>query len=58
MNAYLAKTSVLDYMKWDVSTLTAADFTAEYVITNDIWDNYRNHSGPYTNEELPSLRKF
>jgi len=36
-NSYMTRTSVLNFKKWDVNNITAADFTAEYTITNDIW---------------------
>jgi hypothetical protein len=37
---YLYKTSLLDYKLWDVNTVTPADFTVEYIITEQIWDNF------------------
>jgi uncharacterized phage infection (PIP) family protein YhgE len=37
---YLFETSNLDYKLWDVATVTAADFTVEYIITEEIWNNF------------------
>lgn len=49
---YLSKTASLDFMQWDVSTLTASDFTVEMTITESIWalfkENLANHA-----ENLP-----
>jgi hypothetical protein len=57
-NGFLAKTSTYDYKAWDVRTVTAADYTAEWIITDEIWDNYRNQSGENRGDAKPSLRKF
>jgi hypothetical protein len=35
---YLHQTAHLDYKMWDISTLTAADFTAELTIHADMWN--------------------
>jgi hypothetical protein len=35
---YLQYTAKLDYAKWDISTTTAADFTAEMTITDEMWN--------------------
>ena len=35
---YLHQTADLDFKMWDISTLTAADFTAEMTITEDMWN--------------------
>jgi len=44
---YLKKTAILDFMAWDVKTLTASDFTVEMIITESIWalfkENLNNH---------------
>jgi hypothetical protein len=37
---YLTHTAKLDFKLWDLSTLTAADFTGEITITKDMWDNH------------------
>lgn len=37
---YLTHTAKLDFKLWDLSTLTAADFTAEMTITEDMWQNH------------------
>lgn len=37
---YLFETSKLDYKLWDVDTVTAADFTVESTISQQMWDNY------------------
>lgn len=40
-NFYLTRTSSLDYKIWDVQTVTAADYTVEYIITADILRTYK-----------------
>lgn len=37
---YLTHTAKLDFRLWDISTLTAADFTAEITITKDMWEDH------------------
>jgi hypothetical protein len=37
---YLTHTAKLDFRLWDISTLTAADFTAEITITAEMWENH------------------
>lgn len=39
---YLYTTSKLDYKLWDVNTVTAADFTAEYIITEQAWNTFKS----------------
>jgi hypothetical protein len=34
---YLSKTASLDYKVWDVDTVTAADFTVEFFIYENVW---------------------
>jgi len=34
---YMRKTSGLDFMEWDINTLTASDYTVEYVVTEEMW---------------------
>lgn len=53
-NSYMTRTSVLNFKKWDVNNITAADFTAEYTITNDIWQEYKN----VANAAQPTDRAF
>lgn len=38
--AYLQKTARLDYKVWDVDTVTAADFTVEFQITDNLWTKF------------------
>ena len=38
--SYLSKTSSLDYKLWDVNTVTAADFTVEFEITEILWNKF------------------
>ena len=35
---YLNHTANLDYKMWDLTCVTAADFTAELTITEDMWN--------------------
>ena len=35
---YLNSMSELEYQKWDISTLTTSDFTAEMIITENMWE--------------------
>lgn len=37
---YLRHTSFLDFKEWDLETLTAADFTAELTITEQMYDEF------------------
>eukprot|EP00347_Sterkiella_histriomuscorum_P002409 403368266 len=37
---YLFETSKLEYKTWDVSTVTAADFTVESLISEKMWNNF------------------
>lgn len=37
---YLSHTAKLDFKLWDLSTLTAADFTGEITITEKMWENF------------------
>jgi hypothetical protein len=37
---YLSKTSYIDYKLWDVFTVTAADFTVEFEITQSLWRKF------------------
>lgn len=36
--SYLSKTAYMDYKLWDVNTVTAADFTVEFPISETIWE--------------------
>jgi hypothetical protein len=40
MIGFLQSTAQLDFKLWDLSTVTAADFTAELVIKEDMWKNH------------------
>jgi len=40
-NYYLSRTSRLNFKKWDINSITAADFTVEYAVTEDIWNEYK-----------------
>ncbi|CDW90155.1 UNKNOWN [Stylonychia lemnae] len=40
MTYYLSKTSYIDYKLWDVFTVTAADFTVEYTIPQQVWHQF------------------
>lgn len=37
---FLHKSSKIDYKLWDVKTVTAADFTVEYRITETAWNTF------------------
>ena len=34
---YLKQTAVIDFKVWDVETVTASDFTVEFVISEELW---------------------
>lgn len=53
---YLYKTSLLDYKLWDVNTVTPADFTVEYIITEQAWDNFMGR--PESRYELNRVYAF
>ena len=38
---YLNETAVIDFKLWDVETVTASDFTVEYIITDEVWAKFR-----------------
>jgi hypothetical protein len=33
-------TSGLNAKRWDVNIVSASDFTVDYTVTSDIWDEY------------------
>jgi hypothetical protein len=37
---YMRTTSGLNAKKWDVNVVSASDFTVDYTITSNIWDDY------------------
>ena len=37
---YLYRTAYRDFKKWDVDTVTAADFTVEYSIPLKVWNRF------------------
>lgn len=37
---YLQKVNDVDFMKWDIDNLTSSDFTIEYEITKQMWDDF------------------
>lgn len=37
---YYFKSSLFEFKLWDINTVTAADFTVEYTIPKDVWDNF------------------
>lgn len=49
---YLYETSKYDYKMWDVDTVTAADFTVEYIITEQAWRNFLKKEEAKTDESL------
>ena len=62
-NFYMQRTSSLNFKKWDVSTVTAGDFTVEYVVSPVNWDAYINQHNAANNlrggaEERMCLRDF
>ena len=38
---YLRETAVIDFKLWDVETVTASDFTVEYVISDKVWSKFK-----------------
>ena len=40
VNFYLIRTSKLLYKEWDITTVTAGDFTANYKISKKAWRFY------------------
>lgn len=34
------ETATLDYKLWDVKTVTPADYSVEYIITEKAWNNF------------------
>lgn len=49
---YLKKTATLDLVQWDVSTLTASDFTVEMTITESIWALFKENLSSHV-DNLP-----
>ncbi len=48
---YLYSTSKLDYKMWDVDTVTAADFTVETVISQEMWEKFKKQRGDNEDNE-------
>jgi hypothetical protein len=44
---FLQQTSKLDNLKYDVKTITASDFTVEYEISRDMWDDFLDNQYPF-----------
>jgi len=38
---YMKKTSEMDYKLWDLSTVTASDFTVELNVTKTMWETFK-----------------
>lgn len=38
---YLFKSSNTEYKIWDIDTVTAADFTVEYIIPEEAWETFK-----------------
>ena len=38
---YMKKTSEMDYKLWDLTTVTAGDFTVELNITKTMWETFK-----------------
>tara|TARA_B110000285_G_scaffold210197_1_gene251852 strand:+ start:60 stop:272 length:213 start_codon:yes stop_codon:yes gene_type:complete len=43
-NHYMKRTSSLMFKKWDVNVVTAGDFTVEYLISKNIWGEYKEEA--------------
>jgi len=49
---FLQQTSKLDAIKFDITTITASDFTVEYSITKDMFDDFKNtHYEPFYSKQ-------
>jgi hypothetical protein len=46
--------SELEYQKWDISTLTTADFTAEMTITENMWNELNKILGRIQDPVIPN----
>jgi hypothetical protein len=56
---YLYETSKHDYKVWDVNTVTTADFTVEYIITEETWNNFLKKPEVNTNgNKMISFKKY
>ena len=55
---YLYKTSKIDYKVWDVNTVTAADFTVEYNITEQAWENFKKSKDANQENLIGSFYKY
>ena len=47
----MKKTSEMDYKLWDLTTVTAGDFTVELNITKTMWETFKVQRA--THEQLP-----
>ena len=43
---------MLDYQQWDIDTLTASDYTVEYVISESMWETFNLQLGSHA--QLPA----
>lgn len=59
---YLAHTSHLDFRVWDLSTVTASDFTVEMTITEDMWNEHfltqSRVQEPMPTHAVPSMQEM
>lgn len=37
---YLFKVAKIEYKEWDINTVTAGDFTVEYIVTDNCWNEF------------------
>lgn len=58
MTYYLETMSGIEYKEWDVDTVTAADFTVEYIITNETWENFKKTPEADHSNLLWSFRQY
>ena len=43
---YLQSSATLDVKLWDIETVTASDFTVEYLIPKAAWDHFEQNEAP------------
>jgi len=52
------KSSNMDYLQWDVSTTTVADFSSEIIISQTVWDKWNAYKTERHEKDLDGHLSF
>mmetsp|Transcript_15075 Transcript_15075/g.14641 ORF Transcript_15075/g.14641 Transcript_15075/m.14641 type:complete len:111 (-) Transcript_15075:1953-2285(-) len=57
--SYLSNTTTTDFKVWDVDTVTASDFTVEFIIHPQVWDEFsHSHHARMSNNKVTSFELY